>query len=793
MDRLCHDLTFALRSLVRGGIVTLVAVASLAICIAANTTAFSLVQAVEFPQLPYPEPARLVFFESRNTQRGLTGLPVSLPDAMDAIVASHAIEDAAITADQSSILYSSDGARRVFGKRVTPAFFDVLRIPAALGRTLGRADSDGVIVLSDDLWRTQFAADQGIVGRTIRLDGGVVTVAGVMPPRFSPDDDFWTPLTGPLSRYERSDRQFSVFAGLRGGASAADATRELRQISARLATDFPASNKDWVMEAVPLAHLHGRDSRATFLLLQAAVACVLLIACANVANILLARGTDRRVEMAVRCSLGATRGRLVSALMTEAFALSAVGGGLGVLLSMWGIRIARSLGGFPAILEPHLNAVVLSFTIALSMLTGVICGALPAWRASAVDPEPVLREGGRGATRSSGRMQSALVVIQIAGALVLSISGVLMVRTLANRTRVDLGFDPRNSVSGQLTLPADRYQTPAIARTTVHQILDRAGANPDLVAAGATTWALPTAPGGVRPITVPGEGDRRLSPTVRRGFAAITPAYFAAAGIAVVSGRSFTDADRDGSEPVAIVNQVLARALWPDGNAIGERLRLGAVGEQAPVVTIVGVVATVRRSPMHDVPIARVYVPYAQYPNGSVTIVARTHGNASAGMRAIASATHQVDPDLLLDGVRTQEADVAQFVAPVRMMTLLLTAFAVTGVLLAACGVFASMSYAVAQRRNEMAIRSALGAHAQAIVRMVVVEALGILAFGLTLGILLTFWTTRFLASSLFGVSGLDPLTYTSVVVTLMVVALAACYAPARRAGATDPMVVLRA
>src|SRR5262249_4599285 len=227
-------------------------------------------------------------------------------------------------------------------------------------------------------------------------------------------------------------------------------------------------------------------------------------------------------------------------------------------------------------------------------------------------------------------------------------------------------------------LPADRYGTPAIARSTMGRILDRATAGPDLVAAGAITWALPTAPGGARRITVPGEGDRELSLAVRRGFEAVTPGYFAACGIAVLNGRAFTEADRDSSDPVAIVNQALASALWPGLNPVGERLRLGAVGERAPIVTIVGIVSTVRRSPMHDVPIARVYVPYAQYPNSSVTIVAHTHGDAAAGLRAIGAAVHQVDPDLLVEGARTQEADVAQFVAPVRMMTLILTAFAVT-------------------------------------------------------------------------------------------------------------------
>lgn len=790
LDHLRQDLAVAGRRLGRGALVTAVAVLSLAIGIAANTTVFSLVHALAFPRLIYPDAGRLVFLESKNDARGIAEMMVSAPDGRDVVLASRTLRGVSVTASQTSILRVNDAVRRVHGRRVDPNFFPLLRVQPSLGRVLRDGDDPGVVVLSDALWHSQFGADPAIVDRAIALDGGTVSVAGVMPPLFDGDADFWTPLDDALTNASRNDRQYDVFARIAPDASLSDVNAELGALSARLASAYVTTNRGWQMYAVPLGDLHGRDARASFLLLQAAVACVLLIACANIANILLARGAGRRREIAVRIALGATRGRIIAALLTESLALAVAGGGVGVILAMWGIRVARSLLDFPDVIEPHLNVPVLAFTAVVTIVTGVLCGLVPALRSSSVAPEPVLREEGRSATdRSAGRFRAVLIVAQIACAVLLATSAMLLVRSVANRGRVALGFEPRGAFRADVSLPLDRYPDAARAAATVTRILAVTAASPDVVAAGARTWALPTAAGAQRAFTLPDEGDRIV---LGGGVEAVSPGYFAAIGTPVAAGRPFTGADDPAGSAVTVVNEELARRLWPGRNPIGRRVRLGRPDERVPIVTVVGVVATVRRSPMHDVLTPVAYLPYAQYPNGSVTLVVRTRGDITAGVRQLNDAVRATDPSLLVEGERTLEADMAAFTAPLRVVTNVLGVFAIVAVLLAALGVFATMSYSVAERRHEIAVRSALGAARDTIVRMVLARALRLVGAGVVIGVLAAAWAARALHAFLFGVTPLDPSTYAGVAAGLVVVAIAACWRPARQAAGVDPMAILR-
>ena len=793
LDTVRQDLTFAARTLRRGRLVTGVAIASLAIGIAANTTVFSLVQALEFPNLIYPDAWRIVCLESRNDARGIAETTISEPDGRDVATASRTLRGASLAAAQSSLLRVGATPRRVRGRRVDPEFFRLLRVAPALGRTLGAGDAQGVIVLSDALWRSAFGGDRGVIGKSVRLDGGAVTVAGVMPPLFDGDADFWTPLAGTVSGARRDDRQFDLFARVAPGITLDAVQRELASLSGRLAAEHPVTNTRWTIDAVPLWRLRGRDERHTFLLLQAAVGFVLLIACANIANLLLTRGAERAREMAVRIALGAGRHRLVATLLTEAILLSSAGGALGVLLSMWSIRVARATGGFPDVMEPHLNLMVLAFTAAVSVATGVLCGIAPALRASAVAPEPVLRAAGRVTRdRTAERLSGVLVVAQIAGALVLATCAVLLLRSFANRERVVLGFDPRGAFRADLSLPFDRYADPDRARRAIDGILAAAAQNPDVAAVGARTWALPTGAGAQRQFTLPDRDGIMLPAGVRRGVEAVTPGYFAAVGATFLAGRSFTAADRAGAVRVAIVNHELARRLWASGEAVGRPLRLGAPGEPAPIVTVVGVVSSMRRSPMHDDAVATAYVPFAQYPNPTVTLVARARGEGDAAVRAVDAAVHAADPELLIENVKTLEADMATFLAPLRFLTTVLSGFAVSAMLLAALGIFGMMSYSVVQRYREIAVRSALGASHTAIVSLVFAAALRLTAIGVAAGALLSVWAARALRSFLFGVTATDPLTYALVAIGIPVVALAACWRPARKAASIDPMSLLR-
>jgi putative ABC transport system permease protein len=793
VDRFWQDFALAVRNLLRGGLVSAIAVLSLALGIGANTTVFSLVQALEFPHLIYPDAGRIVFLETKNEAEGIAEMMMSGPDAGDVARASRLLQGSSVSASQSSILRAGDQVRRIQGRRVDSGFFPLMQVPPALGRAVREGDAPGVIVLSDSLWRSQFGADAAIVGAPVHVDGGSVTVIGVMPPLFDGDADFWTPLGSPLDTSPRDDRQFDLFARISPSASLTQVNAELATLSTRLAADHPATNRGWQVYAVPLSRLHGRDAEQSFLLLQAAVAFVLLIACANIANLLLARGADRRREMAVRIALGATRRRLMTSLLVDAVVLAASGGVLGVLLSMWGIRLSRTLLDFPDVVTPQLNVMVLLFAAAVSLATGIICGIAPALRASAVAPDPVLRESGRGTTdRAAGRFRAVLVVVQMAAALMLATCAALLLRSVANREHVALGFEPRGAFRADLALPYDRYGDPDRARQAIEAVIANTAAQADVVAAGAQTWALPTGAGAQRQLTLPERRDAALPADVRRTVQAVTPGYFRAMGIDLRGGRVFTGADRQGGEPVAVINEELARRLWPDGMAIGRSLRLGAPGEAVPVVTVVGVVASTRRSPMHDAPIATVFLPYAQYPNGMVTVVTRTRGDVGAGVRAFTAALHGVDPSLLAEHVKTLDADMAAFTAPLRLVTNVLGAFALTAVVLAAMGIFGTMSYTVVQRQHEMAVRVALGAGRTAIVRLVFGSALRLTVAGVVIGAIGAALATRALQVFLFGVTGTDPVTYAVVAAALPAVALAACWRPARRAARSDPMQLLR-
>ncbi len=795
LESLRQDVTHAFRALGEMPGVASVALISLAVGIAANATVFSLVQAVAFPTLPYPEASRLVFLEGRNATRNLTGFPVSAPDALDLAAASHAFESSALTADASVTIREAATPVRFTARAVARTFFDVLRISPAQGRIFAEADDDTVI-LGDRIWRAELAADPAIVGRVIQIDDRPRTVIGVMPPAFDTDADLWVPLPWTASSAaRRDDRQFMVFARLAPGRTADDAVREAEDVSARLAAEYPSTNGGWAMVPTPLARLHGQDSRATFLLLQAAVAIVLLIACANIANILLAHGTRRAHEMAVRAALGASRGRLVRQLLTESAVLALAGGALGLILTLWGIRAARGLIDLPASIQPRLNLMVAGFAAAISIITGVVCGLLPAFRTSNTVPRTALEtEGSRGATSPGARAgwRSTLVATQVAAAVVLATGAALLVQSLLNRERVDLGFDPHSAMRADVSFSGPRYQTADSQRLAVARLLADLERDPAVAVAGASAWVLSRGAGVPLHVTLPARGDAIIGAGAPNAVEAVTTDYFQAMAVPVTRGRIFSAADRAGAPLVAIVNDEFARRTWPDRNPIGESIRLGTPAESAPVVTIVGVVGSIRQSVMHGSVSPRVYVPYQQYSSPEFSLVVRARGDVGAAATAMRTAIRETDPALVLDGVRTVDDDIARYADPVRFMARLLTAFGVTGVLLAALGVFGTMSYVVSMRLREMAVRTALGATRTDVLRLVLMSGLRITAIGVAVGAIAAAFAARTLGAFLFGVTPADPRTLVLVTAGLSIVSIGACYRPARRAASVDPMTVLR-
>ena len=586
-----------------------------------------------------------------------------------------------------------------------------------------------------------------------------------------------------------------MFARLPDSVSLGDAAREISAVSARLATDYPATNLGWEMFPTELTRMHGQDSHGAFLLMQGAVAFVLLIACANIANILLARGTRRAHEMAVRVALGAGRTRLVRQLLTESLLLALAGGLVGALLTLWGIRLARGLYQFPEVIDPSLNLLVLAFTASVSAITGVICGLFPALRASRVAPQTTLQsEGARGAASQAarGRLRATLVAVQVASAVVLATGAGLLVQSLINRQHVDLGFNPAGAVRADLALSGARFASADSQRATAEAVLDRIRRDPAVSAAGAQAWALAGGVGARPQFSLPGRGNAAVSTGAPNAIEGVTPEYFEAMGVPVRQGRVFADTDRPGAPLVAIINEEFARQSWPDRSPLGDVIRLGAANTAAPQATIVGVVGSMRRSAMHGFVVSRIYVPYAQFPAANLSLVVRARGELAPAMAAMQTAVRQTDASLVLDAEQTVEADVAAFVQPVRFITVLFTAFGVTGVLLAALGVFGTMSYAVSQRRREMAVRAALGADRGDLLRLVLESGLRVTAVGLAGGVIAAILAARALSSFLFGIAPADPGTLAAVAAALAAVSLAACYRPAHIAASVDPMTVLR-
>jgi putative ABC transport system permease protein len=577
--------------------------------------------------------------------------------------------------------------------------------------------------------------------------------------------------------------------------SLADSAREIAAVSARLATDHPATNTGWEMFPTELTRMHGQDSHGAFLLMQGAVAFVLLIACANIANILLARGTRRAHEMAVRIALGAGRTRLVRQLLTESLLLALAGGLVGTWLTLWGIRLARGLYEFPEAIDPSLNLLVLAFTASVSAITGVICGLFPALRASRVTPQMTLQsEGARGATSQAarGRVRATLVAVQVASAVVLATGAGLLVQSLINRQHVDLGFNPAGAVRADLALSGARFVSADSQRTTAEAVLDRIRRNPAVSAAGAQAWALAGGVGARPQFSLPSRGNAAVTTGAPNAIEGVTPEYFDAMGVPVRQGRVFADTDRPGAPLVAIINEEFARQSWRDRSPVGDVIRLGAANTAAPQATIIGVVGSIRRSAMHGFVVSRIYVPYAQFPAANLSLIVRARGDLAPAMAAMQTAVRQTDASLVLDAERTVEADVAAFVQPVRFITVLFTAFGVTGVLLAALGVFGTMSYAVSQRLREMAVRAALGADRGDLLRLVLGSGLRVTAVGLAGGVIAAILAARALSSFLFGITPADPGTLAAVAAALAAVSLAACYRPAHLAASTDPMTVLR-
>jgi putative ABC transport system permease protein len=815
MEGLLQDLRYGQRMLRNRPGFSAMVVLVLALGIGATTAIFSIVNAVLLRPLPYQEPDRLMMVFAaveRDGRSEKTGTVLG-PDFIEwREQCRTCAQMAAYIGTWPGNLTGGTEPERVRVARVTEGLFATLGVKPVLGRTFlpeeaGRSlfgnDSPPVgstaVILSYSIWQRRFGGDPSVIDRAVRIEGDSCTVVGVMPDGFNfPNEaEVWLPAA--LSA-KRDNAFLRVIARLQAGATEAQAQAELATIASHLEQSFPQTNRGLGVNLVPLQTYIVGDVRAALLIFLGAVSFVLLIACANVANLLLARAAGRQKEMAIRTALGASRWRIVRQLLTESVLLALLGGGLGLLLASWGLNLLIAVAPQEI---PRLNAItvdrwVLGFTLLTSILTGIIFGLAPALQSSKPDLNTALKDGGR---RTSGgtfrpRLRSLLVIAEVSLALVLLIGAGLLLKSFTRLRETSLGFNPDHVLTASVTLPEVIYPTITQAKAYYRQALARLATRPEAQAVGIVS-ALPLGKNGARiqgDLIVEGETAERDG--VSASKLAIGADYFHAMGIPLLKGRLFNDRDTETAAGVLIISESLARSLWPDEDAIGKRLNIGFRGETWREV--IGVVDDVRQDEV-GAPLAQaIYQPYLQVADsrrwmlGDMTFVVRTAAAPQSFADSLRSELQAVDKELPLYDTAVMQQVIAQKVADPRFYTLLLGGFSTLALILAAAGIYGLISYSVSQRTHEIGIRMALGAQTVDVVKLVVAQGMKLVLTGLVIGLAGALALTRVLEGFLYQVSVTDPATFALLALLLAVVALSACYLPARRATKVDPAVALR-
>lgn len=807
MEGLRQDLRYALRTLRRSPGFAAIAVLTLGLGIGATVAIFSVVHGVLLRPLPFPESDRLVRIWQTNPgesiERGAIS-PVDFEDWYESRQAFAEMGAFLFDREMGGLDLTSEGEpERLAAAWVTRGFFPTLQVQPQLGR-LPRPEemergNDRFVMLSHGLWQRRFGGDPGIIGRSVVLDGVGHEVIGVMPRTFdypSPDADVWMSLSGipddAIPRH-RMVRFLAAIGRLQPGATVEQARAELAVMSQRLAEEYPESNRNWSAATVlPLREAMVGDVRPALLVLLGAVGFVLLIVCANLANLLLSRASGREREFAIRAALGAGRGRVVRQLLTESVVLSLIGGVVGVLLALWGVAALRSLSAvqLPRLADVRVDLAVLAFTFGVAVVTGVLFGLAPALKAASPRLQERLRSGGHG-TAGGGRgqrLRSGLVVAEVALAVVLIAGAGLMLRTLGNLVRVDPGFNPENVLVVSFTIPPSAYEEFPEIGTYYQQVLEQVRAVPGVESAGA-----------IKTLPLRGTGENaRFFPSDRRParpedapsamLLHVSTDYFRTLGIPLRRGRAFTEADRFDAPPVVMINEAMARRYWPDQDPTLHSIDMGGGPMQ-----IVGVVGDVRQGNIGEPPEPALYRHTLQNPRVGVNLVVRTRGEPLRLTDAVQDAIRTVNPNQTITGITTLGQVVRESVARPRLLTTLLGFFGGFGLVLGALGIYGVLAYAVSQQRKEIGVRMALGASPRRVLRMVVGRGMTLTLIGIVLGVAGALLLTRYMSSVLYGVSPGDPLALAGGALLLAAVALLAAYFPARRATRVDPMVALRA
>jgi putative ABC transport system permease protein len=809
MKTLLKDVRYAARVLLKQPGFALVAVVTLALGIGANTAIFSVVDAALLRGLPYKDSQRLVHLWETRRNRDFDQREASYPDFQDwRAEGAEVFEGVAGYTSQSFTLVDEAAPERVRGAAVTANFFELLGVQAARGRAFlegeDRPEAQRVVLLSHGLWQRRFGGEQKVVGKQVALDGASFTVVGVLPADFdfakAGDVQLWIPLSPPPALAARRFQHWlQVIGRLRQGVTLDAAQARMSAVGERIAADDPASHAQTGLRVVPLHEEVVGQIKPVLFVLLGAVGFVLLIACVNVANLLLARSTARRKEMAIRAALGASRWRVVRQLLTESVLLSLAGGGLGLVLALWGVDLlvaaipASQLAQMPYLRHLSLSTEVLLFTFALSLATGVVFGLTPALAASRTDLQDAMKEGGRSSGgRRTRSVRDVLVVAEVALALALLVGAGLLMKSLVRMLNVDPGFDTKNLLTMKVALPPLRYTDNAKAVQFYDELLRRTALLPGVQSVAEVSNLPLSGDGGTGTPRIVG----RPAPEGESGeshMRTVSANYFAVMGVPVLKGRAFNERDDADSTPVLVVNKTFAERVFPGEDAIGQRVTFKFT-EGMPPFEIVGVVGDEKVTSLDARTTPVIYSPVGQGPDGQAALVIRSGADADSLAVAVRNEVRAIDSEVPVFAAQTMEQLVAGSRATFmrRYPAYLIGIFACVALLLALVGIYGVISYAVTQRTREIAIRVALGARSADVLRLVLRHGLLLACVGVSIGVVVALALSRLMSSMLFGVSAADPLVYAGVSLLLLAVALAACLIPARRAMKVDPMVALR-
>jgi predicted permease len=813
MRNLVADLRYGLRILLRNPGFTLAAIVVLALGIGANTAIFSIVNAVLLRPLPYQDASRIMqvwHVPPAKSFPGMSLFSVSPANYLDWQDQNRSFEQMAAYGFDSFNVGGGERPEAIRGAAVAPGFFSILRVQPVLGRTFSpeedRPGQGHVVILGHTLWRDHFAADPGIVGRNVLLDGQTYTVVGVMPPKFKFPDwaELWVPLAwSNEKRAVRGNHNYMVIGRLKPEAAVQQAKTDLGAISARLEQQYPEDDKGWGATVLPLREQIVGDVRPALLVLLGAVAFVLLIACANVANLVLAKTLARKKEIAIRTSLGASRAAVLRQILAETLLFSLAGGALGLFLARFCITLIQKFlaDRLPSSTEITLDASVLAFTVFLALLAGLLAGLLPAVRFTRTDLNEALKQGqSRGNSDSSGsNTRGLLVVSEVALSLVLLIGAGLMMRSLLRLSSVQPGFDPNNVLTARLTVPGTKFSSPAAQISFYDQVLRQVRATPGVESAGLID-SLPIDDGGShQPVAVEGQPVVPMADQPEVDVRMISPGYLHAMRVPVLRGRDLNDADLAGRPPVVFISESMAKRFWPNENPIGKHITLtffpGVVREVA------GVVGDVKQDSLDQTrPVETLYWPLSQltvppletWRSFGMSLAVRTSAEPSSAISSVTSAVHQVDPETPVVSVVTMEGLISASLSPQRFNVLLLGAFAGLALVLAAVGIYSVLAYSVRRRLREIGIRMALGATPSDVLQMVVADGMKPIVLGVALGLAAAFALSRVVSSLIYGVRATDPLTFASVALLLIAVGLFATILPAYRATSVEPVLTLR-